>query len=240
MSAPDFTIPESDGLQVKKLGEGLWAIEEGMVRCYLVAGSERAVIIDCCMEVSNAVADVAHGLTDKPITLVLTHGDPDHTGGQDGFDAPMLHPSEFGHYYSRGNTGHAIRPLWEGDVFDLGGRSLEVVLIPGHTPGSVAYLDRAHKRIFVGDSVSDYWIFLFGPGRDAQALIESLKKLQGRADSFETVHPCHGSAELGNEWIGKTITATEKLLAGELVGAQPPRSEMPCKAYSYEGVTLMY
>lgn len=34
------------------------------------------------------------------------------------------------------------RPLWEGTVIDLGFWKFEVILTPGHTPGSIMLLDR--------------------------------------------------------------------------------------------------
>jgi glyoxylase-like metal-dependent hydrolase (beta-lactamase superfamily II) len=228
-----------------------------MVRCFLVEGNERAVLIDSCMSGGTALAEVVCGLigsvgfaepadladladpAGKPIDLVFTHTDPDHTGGQDGFGTPMLHPSEYDYYYSKGNAERKVRPLWEGDVLDLGGIRLEAVLIPGHTPGSLALLDRANRRLFIGDTVSDLWIYMFGQGRNLPAFIESLRKLEDLVDTFDAVYPCHGSARLSVEWVTKTRVAAEKLLADELEGTDPPH-EMPCKAYRYNGVTLLY
>jgi len=229
----------STDLKVTQLAEGIWAIDEDMVRCFLVAGDERAVLIDSCMNAGPALAEIVKGLTDKPVELVLTHADHDHTGGQDVFDAPGLHPSEYDYYCSKENAERPIKSLWEGTVLDLGNKSLEVVLIPGHTPGSVAYLDRAGRRLFVGDTVSDAWIYLFGPGRNLKAIIESLKKLESRADDFDLVHPCHGTAELEKGWVTKTRIVAEKLLAGELEGVNSPM-DLPCKAYSCDGVTFLY
>jgi glyoxylase-like metal-dependent hydrolase (beta-lactamase superfamily II) len=225
--------------KVTPLAAGLWAIDEGFVRCFLVVGSEQALLIDSCMSVGLELSELVKSLTDKPVDLVFTHTDPDHTGGQEGFGPPMLHPSEYGYYYSKGNEGRPVRPLWEGDVLDLGNRKLEAVLLPGHTPGSIALFDHADRRIYVGDTVSDFWVHLFGGGRNVSAFLDSLRKLERMAKSFDILCPCHGSLELEVEWISKTITAAEKLLAGELEATDPPRP-MPCKAYRFEGVTLLY
>ena len=43
-------------------------------------------------------------------------------------------------------------PLNEGDVFDLGGRTLEVYFTPGHTAGSCSLLDRKNRILFSGDA----------------------------------------------------------------------------------------
>jgi len=113
------------------------------------------------------------------------------------------------------------------------------VLVSGHTPGSVALLDRTSRRLFIGDTVSDLWIYMFGPGRNLKAHIASLKKLEGMAGCFNVVHPCHGSAELSTGWVTKTRIAAERLAAGELTGTDPPK-DLPCKSYQHEGVTFLY
>ena len=41
----------------------------------------------------------------------------------------------------------------EGDVIDLGDRSLVVLHTPGHTPGSICLLDDANGTIFTGDAI---------------------------------------------------------------------------------------
>jgi len=229
----------SEAFSVTIISDGVWAIDEGMVCSYLVVGSERALMIDSCMSKGTALSELVKELTDKPIDLLFTHTDSDHTGGQDGFGVPMLHPSEYSYYLSKGNEGRTMRPIWEGDVIDLGGRELEAVLLPGHTPGFIAMLNRTERRLFIGDIISDSWIYLFGAGRNLQAFTESLEKLERMTNSFDILHPCHGSKELGTEWISKTREAAEKLLAGELEGTDPPR-QMPCKAYHHNGVTLLF
>ena len=54
-------------------------------------------------------------------------------------------------------------PLSEHQIFDLGGRSLEVLFTPGHTPGSVVFLDRKNKFLFAGDSVVSTPILILIP-----------------------------------------------------------------------------
>lgn len=52
-------------------------------------------------------------------------------------------------------------PMEEGQIFDLGGKKLEVVGLPGHTPGSVGLLEREDEILFVGDAINAHlWLFL--------------------------------------------------------------------------------
>ena len=224
---------------VTQLSHGVWCINEDLVSCFLIAGSQKALLFDSCLSNGEALRDVVDTLTDKPVELALSHADPDHTGARDYFGAPFLHPAEYEHFQSKHEGDYELRPIWEGEVFDLGERKLEVVLVPGHTPGSIALLDREERQLFVGDSVSDYWIYMFGAGRSLDAFIESMKKLEQLSGAYDLVYACHGTAQLGAEWVSKAKAAAEKLRAGELKGEKLPR-DLPCLAYIHEGVTLLY
>ncbi len=84
-------------------------------------------------------------------------------------------------------------PLWEANHIDLGPWHFEVLLIPGHTPGSIALLERDHGLLIAGDTVPAA-IYLFGPGRNLPAFRCSLDKLAGYADQIRRVLPSHGTA----------------------------------------------
>ena len=222
-----------------QLADGLWSITEGMVQCYLIEGNSRALLFDSCASGGTEFKAAVETLTKKPVQLIISHSDQDHTGGQEFYPGLAMHPSELSHYASKGNEVKQVLPLWEADIISLGGTTLEVFLIPGHTPGSIALIDRRNRRLFVGDTLSDQWIYLFGAGRSLKAYIASLKKLESLSPLFDTIYCCHGSMALGLEWLKKTRVAAEKLLAGELKPSDPPR-EMPAKSYSHDGVTFLY
>lgn len=44
-----------------------------------------------------------------------------------------------------------LLPMGDGKKFELGGRSIEVFEIPGHTPGGCSFLDEKNRIIFSGD-----------------------------------------------------------------------------------------
>jgi glyoxylase-like metal-dependent hydrolase (beta-lactamase superfamily II) len=222
-----------------RLADHVWAIDEHWVQCYLIEGTKGAVLFDCCASGgADFVATVA-SLTDKPVDLVFSHTDGDHTGAQEFFETPALHPAEYDYYVSKGNAGKPVRPVWEGDVIDIGSVELEVILLPGHTPGSIALLDRAARHLYCGDTISDAWIYLFGPGRNLPALIESLRKLEQLTPSFDAIHPGHGTKSLDPSWVRRTRLVAQQLDDGELIGAPAPNG-LPCLLYSDDGVNLLY
>lgn len=61
--------------------------------------------------------------------------------------------------YVKGGCGNLV-PVEEGHVFDLGGITLQVVELPGHTKGSIGLLCPEKKLLYVGDAInSNLWLF---------------------------------------------------------------------------------
>lgn len=205
------------GYEVIRIDEGTWRIEDSGVRFFVVAGSDRAVLIDSGMQVKNAI-DIAKELTDLPIELINTHGDTDHVGSNHQFDKFYMNPAEASNYYKSHNGQGEIVPVYDGDVIDLGGRHLEVVVIPGHTPGSIALIDVERRVLFSGDSVQDGMIFMFGIQREIHAFLLSLKKLETYADRFDQIYPSHGSLPVDKNTIGKIYEGCSKIVAREIEG----------------------
>ena len=141
----------------------------------------------------DGALDVARSLTSLPVGLVNTHADRDHIAGNTAFEHFMMHPAEAANYYNLNGGKGDFTPLEDGQVLELGGRRIEVVLIPGHTPGSIALLDEDRRMLghtpgsialldedrrmlFPGDSVQDGDIYMFGPMREMHAYIHSLAR----------------------------------------------------------------
>lgn len=86
------------------INENTWRIEGGGVRLFLLSGSERALLIDTGMTLTDARA-IAQSLTDKPLELLNTHADRDHIAGNAAFDRFYMHPAEAAHYRESGLPG---------------------------------------------------------------------------------------------------------------------------------------
>lgn len=225
--------------QIIQIREDTWRIEDRGVRFFLLTGTEKALLVDSSMTLPNA-REIAETLTDLPIELLNTHGDGDHVAGNGGFDWFYMHPSECANYYRSGRGG-SFRPVYHGDVLDLGGRELEIIALPGHTPGSITLLDRKYRTLVGGDPVQDGSIFMFGPYREMHAYIESLKILQKRETEFDEIYPSHGSLPVCPELIGKLIDGAKKVLAGEtepqeinMYGTAVMKHDVGCAAFLCE------
>jgi len=221
-----------------KMGEGLWRIEDGNVISYLIEGSERSVLIDAGVSGSD-ILGAAKKLTGKPISLICTHSDHDHIASAPQFNEVYLHPAEFERFLSQDITPVPMMPLWDNEKFDLGERSLKIIHIPGHTPGSIALLDEKARFLLVGDSVSDYGVWMFGEGRCFQAYICSIKRLISMKNEFDTLHSAHGSPSLDTAILEETLTAAEQMLQGKIEGVPPPGGSTHFKQYKTGRVSFM-
>jgi glyoxylase-like metal-dependent hydrolase (beta-lactamase superfamily II) len=81
-------------------------------------------------------------------------------------------------------------PLDDGDRVDLGGRTLTVLHLPGHSPGSIALLEEHTGILFSGDVVYDGSLIDDLPDSDIPAYRRSMERLTELAVSV--VHPGHG------------------------------------------------
>ncbi len=210
--------------KVHPLAEGLWRIDDhGGDNAYLVAGNERALLIDTGTGAADLAACV-RGLTRLPLTVVNTHGPPAHAGGDFQFEAVHASPNDFEailRFANRGRSGGFDRKrlvaLRGGEAFELGGLRIEVIETPGHSRGSLCLLDAEHKRLFAGDNDNTLvWLFL----RDCLPLetyLQTLLDLQKHSGEFQTVLPGHGEP-LDGSFVGEQIACAQAILSGTCEG----------------------
>jgi glyoxylase-like metal-dependent hydrolase (beta-lactamase superfamily II) len=184
-------IHTSPDLMLEHPGPGHWVLFNEGINLNLIAGQERAMLLDSGFG-TPGLRQRAEALCGLPVTLVHTHAHGDHTGGDGEWEEIWLHPAEWEDYRAR-QTGAdpVLRPLEEGMRLDLGGRTLDVLHIPGHSPGSVAFWDRANRLLFPGDTVMTQPVFLFGPTSSVSDYIRSLERLADIAPHIDGVFPCH-------------------------------------------------
>ena len=216
-----MTIGKYDAIQI---GENKWRIEENFVRAFLFKGGERAMLVDSTNGTGDLKAVAESLVGGMPVMLVNTHADSDHIGCNAQFEHAYMHPAEFAYYALKSKPGDAApKPLQDGEVIDLGGKKFEVILIPGHTSGSIALLDREDRILVSGDTIVGR-VYAFGLVRNVAALAASLERLAGCYwDAFDTVYPAHGNHETDKAFILKELACAKAHLAGEIEGADPGR-----------------
>ncbi len=207
------------------------------VAVFLIEGAEKAVLVDTGTGAGN-LKDYVKGLTDKPLEVILTHGHCDHAGGAAPFERVWLHKNDLNlvkHHaamdmktdYAHFTTGQdfpledfapertaGYLPLENGQIFDLGGVTLEAIHVPGHTQGMMCVLNREERAILFGDACNPA-VFLWAEEASCvedyrNALLE-LKKQEGR---WDTVMLSHGPTTIDKGILDGVIAVCGEIMAG--------------------------
>ena len=202
---------------MKQLRDNLWALEEEGVRSYLVVGQTRALLVDTGYGVQDFQEKISR-VTRCPVTLVNTHADIDHVGGNTAFADRYIHPADVPSARQLLPEDQApYQAAEDGLVFDLGGTEIEVIHFPGHTPGSILLYNRKENYIIGGDSLGQEPIWLFGEGRDLHRFRESLLTHRALIENAAVAYASHGPAllEQPGELAADIVAAVEDCLSGK-------------------------
>ena len=204
---------------MREIFENTWAEEDNGVRFFLLTGTEKALIVDTGMSGLD-IRKLISGHTALPASLLNTHADMDHIAGNRQFHSFFMHPSEAAFYHNTQQGTGRIISVYDGDRIDLGGRILQVIHLPGHTPGSITLLDEKNRCLIGGDSIQeDGNIFMFGQHRDMEAYISSLERLDRRTD-FDFVYPSHAREKVSRRVILSLIETARAILDGRAEGKE--------------------
>ena len=224
--------------EIIRIDRNSWRIEDSGVRFFLLAGTERALLIDSGRSVRNA-RDIAASLTGLPLSLLNTHADMDHIGSNSQFDTFYMHPAEEPCYRGQAQGG-TVTPVVENDVLDLGERELRIIHLPGHTPGSIAVLDIRARVLISGDPIQEHGrIYMFGSHRCLRDYVLSLEHLETFTDAFDEIWPSHADIPVSPNLILKLRSAALDILAGNASGRPEELHGKQITAYDFGFCTLL-
>jgi glyoxylase-like metal-dependent hydrolase (beta-lactamase superfamily II) len=112
--------------------------------------------------------------------------------------------------------GPAPRALRDGDVLDLGGRTLTVLHTPGHSPDSLCLFDDREGLLLGGDTLNSGPIYAQAPESDLEDFARSTARLAGLAREVSLVgmgHFGHGLAE--PRYLADVAEAFDRLVSGD-------------------------
>lgn len=192
-------------LEIIKMDDNTWRIENEFVRFFLLEGTKQAVLIDSGFNCENA-KEIAEGITSKPVILLNTHGDGDHTSGTAAFaEIYMTEEDYYGCQVAERYPNTKLRKITDCEVIDLGERTIRIITISGHTKGSVAILDVEARRLFAGDSIQNGNIFMFGDKREPEAFEAAMNKLIAINDEYDSIIGSHGDPVLAGDYAQKVL-----------------------------------
>ncbi len=102
----------------------------------------------------------------------------------------------------------------DGDRLDLGGRTLEVLATPGHTPDSMSLLDAENGLLLTGDTFYVGEVFLWAPETDVASYGRSLSRLAALAPDLKKLLPAHGPPVAEPALLVELKMALEDVQAG--------------------------
>lgn len=188
------------------------------VNCYLLICEEtgQAAVVDPGADADVILRAVEAARCD--ISLIInTHGHFDHIGANKRIkeatgaallihsdDAPLLsqaglHASVYG--LSVEASPQPDRLMAEGDLLKIGNLEIEIIHVPGHSPGSVCL--KVENSLIVGDVLFAESVGRTDlPGGDHQLLIKGIREKLLVLPGETVVHPGHGpDTTIGHEKI---------------------------------------
>ena len=221
-------------LFIREVRPGIYLMDEAHEATgYLVVGDERACVIDT-MNGYNDLDEAVRKITDKPVTVVNTHGHPDHIFGNMYFREAYMNPEDLplarqftedpeflAFCREKGRTMPPFRDIFPGDTINLSGRTLEVYALPGHTPGGILLLLREDRILFTGDSVNHHlWMQLDGclPLRE---FVKELNKVMFLQDKADIILHGHARAEDDISLLSCLRNGVQEICDGKTDNDQP-------------------
>jgi hydroxyacylglutathione hydrolase len=222
-------VAKNDDIVFHQIDEHTW-VGTGHVMynesIYLVEGANKAVLIDAGTKIDGLDKIVA-AITKRPIMLVATHAHPDHTGSAiNYFPELYIAPGDASSQFLANYKGK-IKELKDGETIDLGGRALEVVFTPAHTPGSTTFIDKKAGYGFSGDSFGSGNLLLSGT---FSTLLATSQKTSAIMEKYKIkfLYPGHyfGKNVETKQRIDDEAAISKDILAGKLKGDENPGGTM--------------
>ena len=231
---------------------------------YLIAGSKQALLFDTGMGIGDIRA-VVRRLTSRPVVVLNSHSHNDHVGGNWQFDFVYGIDTEFTRKNARGSRQDAQAEIAPGEVcgdlpknfnsqayatkpwkisrfigdgfrINLGGRTVEVIATPGHTPDAVCLFDRANGLLFTGDTYYPGTIWLYRPETDLPAYRTSLDKLEKLEPEVKMVMGAHSVPLAEPSVLKKLELAFDSVREGR---AKPEKQSAGKVLYRVEGIEFL-
>lgn len=200
---------------------------------YLVVGDKKAIMIDTMIGLEDEMA-VVRTITDLPVEVVNTHGHCDHIFGNVYFDKAYMHerdlPIANEHFKmpvfveELNKRGGKIPPftfIKEGDVLDLGGLHLEVIELPGHTPGGILLLLKEDRILFTGDGINHHLWMQLEESLPIPEFVKSLERVMYLKDEADIILHGHAQGTDDISLMDKLLQGARDLAAGKTEDDKP-------------------
>ena len=206
-----------DWFAIENIAPGIHAIGEPRFHQinwnYLIEGQHTALLFDTGPGVRD-ISEVVRALTKLPLIALPSHMHFDHTGNLHRFqnialaDLPVLRACmRDGALHATDDLflgffeGMVWRPVeisewWPiGKRIDLGGRHLDLLHTPGHSPDSVSLFDRDAKILFAADFVYPGPLYAQVPGANLADYLKTAEALLPQINDQTQIFCAHGAPD---------------------------------------------
>ena len=191
---------------------------------YLIFGSEKALLIDTGSGLFPIKPVIDNLIENRELMVLNTHSHFDHRGANDEFETIYIHENEVRiasmpfdisilrdspkmivqRYSTIGfeyQPSDKVEQLNEGDRFDLGDISVEVIYTPGHSIGSVSLLT-SKGELFTGDT-AHYGTMYLPKRKQFHIILKSISRLKELCDAnvVKEIYPSHEKFSVGRELL---------------------------------------
>lgn len=221
-------------IKVTKLNDHIYLLDDaGESTAYLIIGTKKALLLDTM----NGIEDpnpIIRKYTDLPLMVVDTHGHPDHIYGNIFFDEVYMNPDDW--YVAdevckdpnglevKNTTGREFpvcKDILPGEVIDLGDLHLDVIGLAGHTPGSLLFLLKEDRILFVGDSINHHLWMQLHHCTSLEMFRDNLSKVMYLTEEADYILHGHATGFDDIALLSKTYRGVEEILAGETENDEP-------------------
>ena len=206
------SVFKNNDLEITKLENRLWVVETSdKTTMYIVEGDTKSMLIDTGTKCEK-LNDIVRQITKKPLIVMITHMHGDHAGNIDQFQEIYMHPADTVLISQVKPYAGKIHFVTDGQLFDLGGKKLEICHMPAHTPGSIVILDRKEGNCFSGDAFGSGQVWLqLRPYATMKTYISSCKRMEKLMDEGITKVYCGHYPYVKKAYDKSYITAMRQL-----------------------------
>jgi glyoxylase-like metal-dependent hydrolase (beta-lactamase superfamily II) len=231
---------------------------------YLIVGHKQALLFDTGMGIAN-IHNVVARLTSRPVVVINSHTHNDHVGdnslfpfiygmdtaftranakgSREGAQAEITPDQICGDLPKGFNPKTYVTKPWHISLFvhdgfkiNLGARTVEIISTPGHTPDSIALIDRENGLLFTGDTYYPAPIWLYRPETDFDAYIASVNRLAALVPQIKLVLGAHNIPVAEPSVLLKIVPALDAVRSGKV---PPKKTEDGKSLYEVDGISFL-
>ncbi len=231
---------------------------------YLIVGDDSALLFDTGIGVGD-ISNVVTQLTELPVAVLNSHTHYDHVGGNHFFSKIYGVDSAYSLQNSKGRDnadiarflgeGWVWKPLpagttvsnyeskpfvisdfvEDGEIIDLGGKQLEVILVPGHAPDALVLLDRDSRLLFMGDTFYPSSLYAHLSDSNFSDYVNSTEKLVQYQSVVDYILPAHNEPLMPSYYL--------RAMRDAFAAIQAPNAPYVLsdgvREYDFEGFSIM-